>query len=82
MYMPARAVKTKKSIVVSFRLSQDIYKSLEQYALTQRNHIGHPMSASEAARSLFQAVLTQTISSLEHATRLRQLAHGYMGVSR
>ena len=69
--MPVRAVKTKKTKIVSFRISKEIYKFLEQCGLRQKNHLGNPMSASEAARSLFQKVLAETLPPPEDTAKGR-----------
>ena len=63
MVMPSRTIKTKKTKVVSFRIANDVFRALESYAQTRKNQMGHPMSASEAARDLFQRVLREAIIS-------------------
>ena len=46
--------------VVSFKLANDIYKRLENYASTQKDEAGRPLSPAQAARRLMTIGLEQT----------------------
>jgi hypothetical protein len=63
--MPIRAVKTKRTKGVSFRVSSDLYRTLEKYARTQRDDLGQPLSPPVAARRLFQKALNEELANIK-----------------
>ncbi|MGE4233193.1 MAG: hypothetical protein AB7F43_07685 [Bacteriovoracia bacterium] len=60
-----KAKKKDPLVLVSFKISKDIYKELERYALTQADDAGVCLSASLAARRLM-------IRGLKRIQRIQQ----------
>ena len=60
--MPAKNTKRKKSVVVNFRITMDLYKQLERYANTQEDESGQKLGVGMAARRLVISELKKIIN--------------------
>lgn len=51
------AKKDEKRDLISFKVAEEIYREIEQYAKNQKDEAGYPLSVSQAARRLMLEAL-------------------------
>ena len=60
--MPIKNSKRKKTVVINFRITLQLYKKLERYANTKTDESGQKLSAGMIARRLVLQELNKLIS--------------------